>query len=110
MKKIFTFLFIGFISCTSASKNKNTSGSTPMRERVELPTAQIKVPGITIEKLDAGKKLYVMDCTSCHAMKHPSNYTMDQWDTILPKMYIKSKMSDENQKKLIRDYVMAKSK
>ncbi len=102
MKKYFLFLLLVISACTSSKKNIDAN--------TELAKAQIKVPGITIEQLSYGKKSYIRDCTACHALKNPAKYTVVQWLPILKKMFVKAKVADSTERKLIADYVIAKSK
>lgn len=76
----------------------------------QLSAMQQKVPGITLENAKAGYKLYSEKCASCHQLYRPEKYTISQWNSILPKMFRKAKLSDEEQQKLVRDYVHALSK
>lgn len=89
-------------ACTSSKKNIDAN--------TELAKAQIKVPGITLEQLSYGKKIYIRDCTACHALKNPAKYTVVQWTPILKRMFVKAKVTDSTARKLISDYVIAKSK
>jgi hypothetical protein len=43
-------------------------------------------------------------------MKDPANYTVQQWELILVKMFVKARLSDEDDKTVIRNYVIANSK
>lgn len=112
MKKNFLFfiLILFLLACTSSSKNKTNTLSILPTSTNELSDAQLKVPGITMERLSAGKKIYILKCSGCHALKNPSLYSVDKWEPILQKMFIKAKLTDEEEKMLIRDYVMAISK
>ncbi len=98
----------GMMACHSSKKI--VTAEKPPEISPELKSAQAKVPGITMDHLIAGGKIYVQDCTRCHALKEPSDYTKEQWDLILKRMFIKAQIADEKEKTLIRDYVMAKSK
>ncbi len=112
MKKDFLFLILlpFLLACTSSSKDKTNILSVLPTSAYELSNAQLKVPGITMERLSAGKKIYISKCSGCHALKNPSSYTVDKWEPILQKMFVKAKLTDEEEKMLIRDYVMAISK
>jgi hypothetical protein len=129
MKKLLVILVTGMMACSSSSKIKKTTAVTVPTTTVDSTTvttttttttvsatdpvmakAMMKVPGITSERLAEGQKIYMQDCTKCHAMKEPGNYTPDQWEPILLRMFAKAKISDEHEKTLIRDYVIAKSK
>lgn len=112
MKKDFLFfiLILFLLACTPLSKNKTNTLFILPASTYELSNAQLKVPGITMERLSAGKKFYISKCSGCHALKNPSGYTVDKWEPILQKMFVKAKLTDEEEKMLIRDYVMAISK
>lgn len=77
---------------------------------VELANARVKVPGITADQLITGRKIYIMNCASCHALNDPAKYTTAQWAPILTKMFAKAKITDSTRIQLITNYVMAKSK
>ena len=129
MKKLLIILVTGMMACSSSSKIKKTTAVTVPTTTVdsttvttttttttvsatdpEMAKAMMKVPGITAERLTEGQKVYVQDCTKCHALKDPANYTPQQWEPILVKMFANAKLTDEHEKGLIRDYVLAKSK
>ncbi|CAN5301726.1 hypothetical protein BH09BAC2_BH09BAC2_04630 [soil metagenome] len=102
MKKILVALTVLICSCTTPKK---ITEADP-----EVTAAREKVPGITADWLASGKKLYIQDCSSCHFLKDPGLYTQAQLQQILPIMFVRSKITDDKQKTLITDYVMAKSK
>lgn len=88
----------------------DASNSTPTTVTdPELVKAAIK-GSITAERLAEGKKIYIQRCTKCHSMKDPANYTVQQWEPILVKMFVNTRLADEHDKTLIREYVIAKSK
>lgn len=103
MKKIFA---IGFISVIIVACSAKTLA--PGNEK--LARMQQKVPGITLEQANAGSKLYSAKCGRCHRLYPPEKYTETQWDKILPKMVLKAKLADNEQQKLVADYVHAMSK
>ena len=92
-----------FISACVATKSIVPSQET-------LPAMQQKVPGITLEKANQGYELYKNKCASCHQLHDPSEYTIPKWDKKLMEMYPKAKVTNEEEKKLIRDYLYALSK
>jgi hypothetical protein len=103
MKKI-TFVAILFIlGCGTATKLV-----APASEQVA--EMQAKVPGITLEEANQGYVLYKAKCAGCHRLHHPSEFTVAQWDKILVTMFPKSKMTNETEKKLLRNYLAAFSK
>lgn len=103
MKKLSIILFI---SVLIAACSVRTFAPTDQ----QLSVMQQKVPGITLESAKAGYKLYSEKCAGCHQLYHPDKYTIAQWNNILPKMFPKAKLSSEEQRKLIEDYVRAMSK
>ncbi|MEP6615146.1 MAG: hypothetical protein ABJA57_01140 [Ginsengibacter sp.] len=126
MKKFFLIFLSGIMACSSTSKIKKTttiattsgvSTEPVIKDTVSaipgtdtLAMASMRVPGITAERLAEGRKIYMQDCTRCHSMKEPSNYTPQQWEPILVKMFVNAKLTDEHEKALIHDYVIARSK
>lgn len=57
--------------------------------------------------LQAGHTLYMNNCGKCHALVAPPNRTIDQWNKILPKMFPKTRLTEDEQAK-VRTYVMAR--
>ena len=115
MKKFSIILLLGLIACGSASKIKNSTTTLPAPVAGSGTRDQVsgikngEFPGVTTEK--QAYKIYIRSCTSCHALKDPAKYTAEQWEPILPKMFVKAKLtSSEHEMAAIRDYVMARAK
>jgi cytochrome c5 len=104
--KYLFFLLIFICACTS-SKNTDTKKDVA---NPELILAKERVPEITMEQLKHGGRLYTRNCSACHALHKPSQYTASQWHPILVKMFEKSKIRDSATKTLITNYLVAKSK
>lgn len=102
MKKLILTTLI-FASACAATKS-----IAPSHEA--LPEMQQKVPGITLERADKGYLLYKNKCAGCHRLHSPSEYTIAKWEKNLMEMYPKAKVSTEEEKQLIRDYLFALSK
>jgi len=98
-----SLIILFFISACATAKNFLPSLET-------LPAMQQKVPDITLERANQGYALYKSKCASCHQLHEPSEYTISKWEKSLAEMYPKAKVSSEEEKKLIRDYVFALSK
>ncbi len=105
LKTYFLFLLMILSACSSSKKSTEAKYVD-----TELTAATLKVPGITIEQLKLGNKIYTRDCSGCHRLHKPSEYTTEQWHPILARMFVKSKISDSTTKILISNYVIAKSK
>lgn len=104
--KYLFFLLVFTCACTS-SKNTDTKKD---EANPELILARERVPGITMEQLKHGNRLYTRNCSACHALHKPEQYTVQQWHPILVKMFEKSKIRDSATKTLITNYLVAKSK
>ena len=104
MKKIFTAAVI-IIFITSCSTTQHLQPAD-----ADLVTAQQRIPGITLADMQAGYKIYVRNCSACHRLYDPKEYTPVKWKPILTEMFAKAKMTDEKEKELVSNYIIAKSK
>lgn len=105
----YRYLFFVLLMVCACTPSKNTD--TKKDEfNPELILAKERVPGITMEQLKHGGRLYIRNCSGCHALHKPSQFTAQQWQPILIKMFEKSKILDSATRILITDYVVAKSK
>ena len=103
MKKIITaFCLCIFSACAATSK------FAPVAD--ELPAMQSKVPGISYDEAMQGYKLYATHCSNCHRLHNPKEYTVVEWIKILPEMFDKAKLKNEENQILLRNYIIAKSK
>ena len=102
----FLFLLLTDTACTSSKNTDNKKNEVSP----ELILAQQRVPGITMEQLKHGNRIYIRNCSACHALRNPSQFTAQQWQPILIKMFVKAKIKDTRTKALIADYIVAKSK
>ena len=103
----YLFFLAAFICACTSSKNTDTKKDDA---NPELILAKERVPGITMEQLKHGGRLYTRNCSACHALHKPSQYTAQQWHPILVKMFLKSKIRDSATTTLITNYLVAKSK
>lgn len=71
---------------------------------VNLQKARQVDSDITLEQLQAARKLYAVKCSSCHNLHLPGEFTSKQWPGILDKMQPKAKITDD-QKKLLLAYL-----
>jgi hypothetical protein len=101
-KKSYVLVLLGLSACIAS----RSLAPTPEA----LPSMQAKVPGITYQRANEGFQLYKAKCGSCHRLHSPSEYTMRKWENILPKMFLLSKMFNESDRSVVRDYVYALSK
>jgi len=118
MKLKYLSIALFFLAACSVSK-KTTPLSTTAPQAVksnETPaiqqapvTAAVVRDVLSQKEMEDGKKLYVTNCVSCHAMKNPSEYTAAQWNNILPSMSRKAKIDDATQLS-IKKYLLASCK
>jgi mono/diheme cytochrome c family protein len=74
------------------------------------PTAaDAAAQNIRLDYLNQGKVLYLKNCSSCHNLHLPAEYTRMQWVTSINKMQKRAKITDD-QKELIFRYLMIKAK
>jgi len=84
--------------------------STLQPKETELPSLQQKVPGISLEEAQQGFKLYKFNCSGCHYLHKPNEYTITGWEKVLPEMLGRAKITSEKERKLIKNYLFTKSK
>ncbi len=103
-KKIFTTaaIILTIASCTTTQHLQPADA--------DLVIAQQRIPGITLADMQAGYKIYSTNCSGCHRLYAPKEFTAVKWKPILTEMFAKAKMTDEKQKELVSNYIIAKSK
>jgi hypothetical protein len=73
----------------------------------EVNGIQAKFPGVTLEKLTAGYKLYTEGaCIKCHNSNNIYKYSVSEWTNIIEDMSEKSKLTD-TEKDAVSMYVMS---
>jgi mono/diheme cytochrome c family protein len=88
----------GIVASVSISITVACSSALYMPDQVNT------APGVNIIDLQAGRKLYVSKCGSCHTLVLPEKYSADQWQSLVDKMETKSKITPD-EKKLIVGYL-----
>lgn len=103
MKKVLILITsIAFIGCATVSTLKPADS--------DITVMQQRVPGITIGEAQQGFKLYKFNCSGCHYLHKPNDYTINGWEKVLPEMLSRAKITSEKEQQLIRNYLFAKSK
>ena len=74
-----------------------------------IPNQNNVAIGANLQDLQAGRKLYVNKCGSCHSLVLPEKHTQEQWPALVDKMEMMSKINTE-EKKLILNYLMKGAK
>jgi mono/diheme cytochrome c family protein len=72
------------------------TGMAAYNQKLYKPTlADARRTGITTDTLMLGRKLYVNNCGSCHNLYMPDQYSKKEWETVVPRMQKKAKITDQ---------------
>lgn len=103
---ISAFLFL-LASCSSSKKTSDTQAlKIPVPSEEILSVAKQKFPGINLEALSEGHKIYTNECTNCHGAKAVKSEPESEWVSIIDRMAPKANLS-EKQKKQVLEYVLS---
>ena len=69
-----------------------------------IPVTENVAKNANIDELAKGRKLYVANCSSCHALYLPEKFTKAEWTKNVDEMAPKAKITDK-EKQLILAYV-----
>jgi len=101
--KITLLIFIlSSIACGTVQHLKPSETDVDRGKQMDIVT--------NVADLTAGYNLYAKNCTNCHRLFHPDEYNASKWKNILPRMFLKGRIQNEEQKILITNYVLLKSK
>lgn len=91
-----------FLICCGSTETLQPSGK-------DLTAAQSHWNGTTMDQLTAGYNIYTTKCDDeeCHRLKKPQKFTVDEWNSILPKMKRKAKLDSTEYAEVYR-YILAK--
>ncbi|MBI5538499.1 MAG: hypothetical protein HY951_00435 [Bacteroidia bacterium] len=95
-------LFISAIIICLTLSNCTSSLYTPNETDAQLANT-------SLDTLLVGRKLYINNCSNCHNLYLPTNYTNSEWQSIMNNMQQQAKI-DEKQKNIITKYLIIKSK
>ena len=95
----------GFVVCIAgcASFQAGAPAITPAMVKVAQSA------GGSFEKLERGRRLLAMRCTTCHALEPIGNYTVPEWSDIVEDMADRSGLKNEEQQE-IQAYLIAARK
>jgi hypothetical protein len=102
MKVVILIAVVALTACSYTKYYKISDG--------DFVSAKSNNPAITLSELKSGLKLYSINCSGCHVLHKPIEFTAEKWNTILIEMFIKSKLTDKKKQKLIENYLLAKCK
>jgi cytochrome c5 len=101
MKKLSLIVLAIGITISSCTSKKAASGEkTP-----EQIVAEVK-KNYTAAQMDEGKALWQENCKKCHKLHDGPDYTVKKWENVLPRMFNRAKVNDDQAGK-IRAYLLA---
>lgn len=108
MKSLFPLVAL-LIVISSCSGSKKTSSRVDTLKPTEADAQkQIQAGVITdLTTLENGYSLYSANCGKCHTLYDPAKRNLEQWNSILPKMFPKTKLSAEERAN-VRAYIVSK--
>jgi len=118
--QVIIFTVVVFAACSANKAKQSKSVETPpvaakpaLKNGTYAPgidevnAIQTKYPGVTLEKLTAGYKIYTEGaCTKCHNSNNIYKYSATAWTNILEDMSEKAKLTD-SEKDAVSKYVMS---
>jgi mono/diheme cytochrome c family protein len=75
----------------------------------ELNQLKQSNPAVDTSNIARGYDLFARNCNKCHGLKNPANFTIEQWNSILPKMAKRTKLTPD-EVELVHTYVTTFSK
>jgi hypothetical protein len=83
------------------------STSNSLLQPEQLVERGVVAPGTDLEGLRRGRALAVTECTGCHRLYWPNEYSPKEWPGIVRKMGARSSLSDSQIRDLESYYVSA---
>lgn len=78
------------------------SSSIPIPSEEDIRSFNVPGGNISLEELRSDRQLYVNKCSGCHSLNIPSQYSEFEWNTILPLMNKKSKLTTQESDRIKR--------
>ena len=98
----FVLATISLANCSpKVSKTVVATPPTPVTPKPEVHYSEVQ--------LAQGQTIYTANCGKCHKLFVPADKSLSRWESVLPNMINKAKLTDE-QGGLVRAYVMANLK
>jgi len=96
-----TILFLS--ECAEKKLASSTKKETPAEEVTAMKTKY------TADQIAQGKVIYNQKCGECHDLHAPAEFTVHEWDDILPGMSHKAKLSSDDAG-IVRSWVITNAK
>ena len=58
--------------------------------------------GVSVDSLAMGRKIYVNNCSSCHSLYLPDQFTRGEWAKVMPVMQRKAKIDNEQRRMIVK--------
>jgi mono/diheme cytochrome c family protein len=81
------FVFAVVLSCSTA---------------LYVPTAGDETVSASLVEMQAGRKLYVQKCGSCHSLFLPEKYNKQQWEHFLNEMQQKASINNDEKEQILK--------
>jgi cytochrome c5 len=104
MKKLTILLLSALIAISSCTSKK---AATTEKSPADI-VAEVK-KNYSEAQLAEGKTLWQDNCKKCHKLHDGPDYTVKKWENVLPRMFNRAKVNDEQSGK-IRAYLLANAK
>lgn len=86
-----------------ATKHATTSTETPEQERASVKATYSET------QIMQGKTIFQHSCNKCHDYKMPEDYSVKEWDKVLPSMLRKSHLNG-NDAGMVRAWIITNTK
>jgi cytochrome c1 len=105
MKSIVAVGFILSLSILAAC-----AGSIPVPAEHHDRWAALAWPGTTHADLIEGRRLYIENCSGCHGLKSPMDYTENQWKENVSEMRQRAKIKEADSQLILKYLITAAQK
>ena len=102
-----TLLTFTLVCCKNSAPATKSAAPSLVPDGNDLAIARNHWPGTTLDNLSDGYKIYSDKCVDCHDAKLPQDFSIDEWNTIMPKMGRKAHL-DSLQYKSVYHYILAR--
>jgi cytochrome c5 len=106
-----------FAVCCKSTKSTSTDKVTASTNKVkvdplapifsDVAIAQAHWAGTTMDYLNQGYSIFNYKCTTCHEVKMPQDFSVEDWNSIMPKMGRKARL-DSTEYNEVFHYILTK--
>jgi hypothetical protein len=83
------------------------AGQLPPPTEADALRASSRYPGITVQDLSRGRRMYVEHCSGCHALVRPQIKGPDEWPKLVAEMTERAKLNESTAQEILRYLVVA---